>query len=69
MSFPSIPYSVPHVSPDEMISKSGDYFKWIEQRRTVRDFSDRNVPAEVLENCMCSASIAPSGAFYLISAK
>jgi nitroreductase len=32
------------------------------ERRTVRDFSDREVPKEVIENILLAASTAPSGA-------
>ena len=31
-------------------------------RRTIRDFSNRNVPEEVIQNCIKVASMAPSGA-------
>ena len=62
MSYPSIPYSIPELSPSEMIIKSKEYFQWIDKRRTVRDFSDKSVPLEVIENCIRAASTAPSGA-------
>ncbi len=62
MPYSFIPYSVPEISPDEMIEKSKSFFEWINKRRTVRDFSDRRVPEEVLENCILAASTAPSGA-------
>lgn len=31
-------------------------------RRTVRDFSDRSVPREVIEDCLLAAGLAPNGA-------
>ena len=31
-------------------------------RRTIRDFSKRSVPEEVIQNCIKVASMAPSGA-------
>lgn len=34
----------------------------METRRSVRDFSDKPVPKEVIENILKSASTAPSGA-------
>jgi nitroreductase len=34
----------------------------IRKRRTVRDFSDRPVPPEVLQDCILAAASAPSGA-------
>lgn len=45
-----------------MILKSKNFLDWIDKRRTVRDFSDRPVPLEVIENCILAASTAPSGA-------
>ena len=38
------------------------FFEEFDQRRTVREFSDRPVPREVIENLICTASTAPSGA-------
>jgi nitroreductase len=32
------------------------------RRRTARDFSDRPVPREIIENCLLAAGTAPSGA-------
>ncbi|MDH3647381.1 MAG: nitroreductase family protein [Gammaproteobacteria bacterium] len=34
----------------------------ISRRRTVRDFSDRPIPAGIIEDCLRAASSAPSGA-------
>ena len=34
----------------------------IQKRRTVRDFSDRPVPRELIEHCLSAAGTAPSGA-------
>jgi len=48
--------------PDEMISKSQEFYKFLKKRRTVRDFSEKEVPLEVIENCILSAGTAPSGA-------
>jgi nitroreductase len=47
---------------DEMIKRSGTFYSDLKSRRTVRDFSDKNVPKEVIENCIKSAGTAPSGA-------
>lgn len=49
-------------SEDEMLNRSSDYFEWINQRRSVRDFSDKPIPVEVIENIIKAASTAPSGA-------
>jgi len=34
----------------------------MQQRRTIRDFSDRPVPREIMEQCIRSAGTAPNGA-------
>ena len=57
-----IRYSHGSYSEDEMLNKSKDYFDWINKRRSVRDFSDKLIPIEVIENIIKSASTAPSGA-------
>jgi len=46
----------------EMINKSKSYYERLDQRRSVRNFSDKSVPSEVIENIIKSASTAPSGA-------
>ena len=57
-----IPYRQKNQEPEEMIVRSGNYFLRLEKRRTVRQFSERDVPMEVIENCIRAASTAPSGA-------
>ena len=47
---------------DEMIKRSQEFFKFLKRRRTVRDFSDKPVSKEVIENCILTAGTAPSGA-------
>ena len=49
-------------SSDEMINRSENFYNQVKQRRTVRDFSDKPVSKEVIENCIRSAGTAPSGA-------
>lgn len=48
--------------PDEMVQRSRDFYGEMQRRRTVRDFSDRPVPQEVIENCILAAGTAPNGA-------
>ena len=50
------------LSVGDMIEKSRSFLENIIQRRTVRDFSDKPVPIEIIENAIKSASSAPSGA-------
>ncbi|MEM6343458.1 MAG: nitroreductase family protein [Bacteroidota bacterium] len=57
-----IPYSRPFVSAEDMIQQTAEHFAWMDQRRTLREFSDKPVPREVIENIIKTASTAPSGA-------
>ena len=47
---------------DEMRARSAAFFDEIKRRHTIRDFTDRPVPREVMENCIAAAGRAPSGA-------
>jgi len=48
--------------PEEMIQRATSFRGDMQRRRSVRDFSDRAVPREVLEDCLLTAGSAPSGA-------
>jgi len=47
---------------EEMKRRAAEFHSDVQRRRTVREFSDRPVPREVIEDCLCAASTAPSGA-------
>ncbi len=47
---------------DVALQRSQEYYQWLDTRRTVRDFSSRPVPRELIENLILAASTAPSGA-------
>ncbi len=49
-------------SLEQMLSRSKDFYQQISRRHTVRDFSDRAVPREVIDECIRAAGTAPSGA-------
>lgn len=49
-------------SPEEMKERSAEFYVKMKRRRTVRQFSDRPVPREIIENCLRTAATAPSGA-------
>ena len=49
-------------SHDEMRQRADDFYRKMQRRRTVRDFSDRPVPREVIEKCLLAAGTAPNGA-------
>jgi iodotyrosine deiodinase len=48
--------------PEEMIARAQAFYEHIRRRRTVRDFSDKSVPREVIEYALLAAGTAPSGA-------
>jgi len=50
------------LSPDEMRARARAFREGIEKRRSVRHFTDQEVPMDVLEECILAAGSAPSGA-------
>jgi iodotyrosine deiodinase len=48
--------------PREMQRRSAEFYREMNRRRTVREFSDRAVPRAVIEDCLRTAGTAPSGA-------
>ena len=49
-------------SPEEMKERATAFRRNMQRRRTVRSFSDRPVPREIIEECLITAGTAPSGA-------
>jgi iodotyrosine deiodinase len=49
-------------SDDELLRRAQEFYETMQRRRTIRDFSDRPVPREVIELCIRAAGTAPSGA-------
>ncbi|HKJ37357.1 MAG TPA: nitroreductase family protein [Anaerolineales bacterium] len=47
---------------EEMKQRATDFRKDMQRRRTVRHFSDRPVPREIIEECLLAAGTAPNGA-------
>ncbi|HSL44605.1 MAG TPA: nitroreductase family protein [Anaerolineales bacterium] len=47
---------------EEMRQRAAEFRTHMQRRRTVRDFSDRPVPREIIEDCLLAAGTAPSGA-------
>jgi len=45
-----------------MVQRSKHFLEMIKSRRTVRDFSEKNIPVGVIENAVRTAASAPSGA-------
>ena len=49
-------------SPEEMQQRVAEFYASVDRRRTVREFSDRPVPREIIETALKAANTAPSGA-------
>ncbi|MBK97322.1 MAG: nitroreductase family protein [Balneola sp.] len=47
---------------EEMRARSNDFYEFIKKRRSVRSFSSKKVPIDVLDKCIKSAGTAPNGA-------
>ena len=61
--YPTIPLpNYEEYPPEEMQVRVADFYKSVARRRTVREFSDRPVPREVIETALQAANTAPSGA-------
>lgn len=60
--YPFIHYDGQQVSDASSVSKSREFYTYMDSRRSVREFSDRPVPREVIDNIIRTASTAPSGA-------
>lgn len=52
----------PARTPDEMRRLAAEFLAEARRRRTVREFSARPVPREVIEDCLRAAGTAPNGA-------
>ncbi len=46
----------------EMLQRSSDFYELMNKRRTVRHFSDKDIPIDIIINCIKTAGTAPSGA-------
>nr|T2MBC4.1 RecName: Full=Iodotyrosine deiodinase; AltName: Full=Halotyrosine dehalogenase [Hydra vulgaris] len=57
-----IPYHPSRYSEEEMIKRSNDFYLSMNARRSVRFFSNEDVPDEVIDNIIRTAGTSPSGA-------
>ena len=60
--YPFVKYEKDTFNEEEMINRTREFYVWMDKRRTVRDFSNKPVPKEVIGNLLLTASSAPSGA-------
>ncbi len=59
---PTHPLEFDSLEPQEQLRRSREFLLRMKSRRTVRDFSPRPVPFELIENAIHVAGSAPSGA-------
>ena len=57
-----IPFDFQEYPIEEIQSRALRYYENMSRRRTIRDFSKRTVPIDVIENCIRAADTAPNGA-------
>ena len=60
--FPHIEYQTHQFSIEEIQQKASNFYDKMDNRRSIRDFSDKAVPKETIEKLILTASTAPSGA-------
>ncbi|PCJ27076.1 MAG: nitroreductase family protein [SAR86 cluster bacterium] len=58
----TIPLNFKKLSIEEMKSRADSFQSLMQHRRTVRDFSNKPVPQEIIDLCLQAAGSAPSGA-------
>ena len=61
-TYPFIPFEGQGLLPEQSGELARDYRAFMQRRRTVRDFSSQEVPRQVIEDMIMTASSAPSGA-------
>ena len=61
-SYKFIPYTRPILEDQQLIDNANQFYEAMDTRRTIRHFSNRPVPKEVIETILKTASTAPSGA-------
>ncbi len=58
-----IPFNRPlELNDDEMIQCSSQFYEHLKSRRTIREFKTKDVPQQVIDDCLRTAGTAPSGA-------
>jgi nitroreductase len=57
-----LPLEFDYLSEAEQLKKTDEFFNLLNKRRTVREYSDKEVPFELIEKAIQTAGTAPSGA-------
>lgn len=57
-----IPYSPIQYEESEMLNRVDAFYELMNKRRSVREFSEKDVPKEIIDQVIRTASTAPSGA-------
>lgn len=57
-----IPLDFVELGSGEQLKRADEFFEILSRRRTVREYSDRDVPIELIEKAVATAGTAPSGA-------
>lgn len=60
--FPFIKYQPLTFTTEESQKRASEYREFMDKRRSIRHYSDRPVPRELMEDLIMTASTAPSGA-------
>ena len=61
--YPTVPLAEYREYPvEEMRQRLADFYADVSRRRTIREFSDRPVPRDIIEQALRAANTAPSGA-------
>lgn len=62
MSATQLPYRAPRLTAAQRLAASTQFLEVMRRRRSIRDFSSRPVPREIVLNAIRAAALAPSGA-------
>ena len=57
-----VPLTFERFDQEQMLEKSDLFYKTMDRRRSVRDFSDEDVPRHLIERAILTANTSPSGA-------